>query len=73
VVAVSFANFRDLAQKLVEIEDSLQYARRFYNVAVQQYVTRIESFPAVLIARPLGFRAMPFFETADRAPVKVAL
>jgi LemA protein len=67
------ANFRDLAQKLVEIEDSLQYARRFYNGAVQQYVTRIESFPAVLIARPLGFRAMPFFETADRAPVKVAL
>jgi len=67
------ANFRELAQKLVEIEDSLQYARRFYNGAVQQYVTRIESFPALLIARPLGFRAMPFFETADRAPVKVAL
>ena len=67
------ANFRDLANKLVEIEDSLQYARRFYNGAVQQYVTRVESFPAFLIARPLGFRAMPFFETADRAPVKVAL
>ena len=67
------ANFRDLARKLVEIEDSQQYARRFYNGAVQQYVTRGESFPAFLIARPLGFRAMPFFETADRAPVKVAL
>jgi LemA protein len=67
------ANFRDLARKLVEIEDSLQYARRFYNGAVQQYVTRIESFPALLIARPLGFRPMPFFETADRAPVEVSL
>jgi LemA protein len=67
------ANFRDLAQKLVEIEDSLQYARRFYNGAVQQYVTRIESFPALLIARPLGFRPMPFFETAERVPVKVLL
>src|SRR3982751_5714764 len=30
------ANFRDLAKKLVDIEDSLQYARRFYNGAVQQ-------------------------------------
>jgi LemA protein len=67
------ANFRDLAAKLVEIEDHLQYARRFYNGAVQQYVTRIESFPAMLLARPLGFRPLPFFETADRAPVKVAL
>ena len=67
------ANFRDLARTLVEVEDSLQYARRFYNGAVQQYVTRIESFPAMLIARPLGFRPMPFFETADRAPVQVAL
>ena len=67
------ANFRDLAQKLVDIEDSLQYARRFYNGAVQQYVTRIQSFPALLIARPLGFRTLPFFETADRAPVKVGL
>src|SRR3954463_3922987 len=25
------ANFRDLSQKLVEVEDALQYARRFYN------------------------------------------
>jgi LemA protein len=67
------ANFRDLAQKLVDIEDSLQYARRFYNGAVQQYLTRLESFPGLFIARPLGFQAMPFFETADRAPPKVAL
>ena len=67
------ANFRDLSRKLVEIEDSLQYARRFYNGAVQQYVTRIESFPDLLLARPLGFRPMPFFETADRAPIKISL
>ena len=67
------ANFRDLARRLVEVEDSLQYARRFYNGAVQQYVTRIESFPAMLMARPLGFRPMPFFETDDRDSVRVAL
>lgn len=65
------ANFRDLSAKLVEIEDSLQYARRFYNGAVKQYVTRIESFPDVLMAKAFGFRPMPFFETADRGPVRV--
>jgi len=67
------ANFRDLAQKLVEIEDSLQYARRFYNGAVQQYVTRIESFPDVLMAKAFGFRPMPFFETAERERAQVRI
>ena len=56
------AGFRDLSARLVEVEDHLQYARRFYNGAVQQYLTRIESFPDVLIARIFGFRPMPFFE-----------
>ena len=67
------ANFRDLSAKLVEVEDHLQYARRFYNGAVKQYVTRLESFPDVLVARLFGFQPLPFFETDDRAPVKVAL
>jgi len=56
------ASFRDLSARLIEVEDQLQYARRFYNGAVKEYVTRLESFPDLLIARPLGFRPMPFFE-----------
>ena len=56
------ASFRDLSARLVEVEDQLQFARRFYNGAVQAYLTRIESFPDLLVARPLGFRPMPFFE-----------
>lgn len=67
------ANFRDLSAKLVDVEDHLQYARRFYNGAVKQYVTRLESFPAVIVARLFGFRPLPFFETDDRAAVKVSL
>ena len=67
------ANFRDLAAKLVEVEDHLQYARRFYNGAVQQYVTRLETFPDIVVARLFGFRPLPFFETDDRQPAKVAL
>jgi LemA protein len=56
------ASFRDLSARLVEVEDHLQHARRFYNGAVKEYLTRIESFPDLLIARPLGFKPMPFFE-----------
>ena len=67
------ANFRDLAAKLVEVEDHLQFARRFYNGAVKQYVTRIESFPDNLMAKAFRFQPMPFFETSDRGAVKVEL
>ena len=67
------ANFRDLSTKLVEVEDALQYARRFYNGAVKQYRNRLESFPDLLIAKLFGFKEMPFFETEDRTAVKVQL
>jgi LemA protein len=56
------ASFRDLSARLVEVEDQLQFARRFYNGAVKEYMTRIESFPELLIAKPLGFKPMPYFE-----------
>jgi len=67
------ANFRDLSQKLVDTEDQLQYARRFYNGAVKEYRNRLESFPDVIVARLFGFQPLPFFETDDRAAVKVQL
>ena len=67
------ANFRDLSAKLVDVEDHLQYARRFYNGAVKQYRNRLESFPDVVVARLFGFKEMPFFETEDRGAVKVEL
>jgi LemA protein len=67
------ANFLDLQAKLVDVEDHLQYARRFYNGAVKQYVTRLETFPDLIVARLFRFEPMPFFETDDRAPVKVQL
>ena len=67
------ANFRDLSARLVEVEDHLQYARRFYNGAVKQYRDRQESFPHVLVARAFGFAPLPFFETDDREAVKVQL
>jgi LemA protein len=67
------ANFRDLSAKLVEVEDALQHARRFYNGAVKLYLTRLESFPDLIVARLFAFNPMPFFETDERETVKVAL
>jgi LemA protein len=60
------ASFLDLSSRLVEVEDRLQFARRFYNGAVKQYATRLESFPDIVIAKLLRFRPMPFFETGER-------
>jgi LemA protein len=67
------AGFRDLAAQLVAVEDHLQYARRFYNGAVKQYVTRLESFPDLIVARLFGFRPLPFFETDERDAPGVTL
>ncbi len=57
-------NFLELQKQLTEVEDYLQYARRFYNGAVRILNTRIESFPHLLIAGFFGFRQAEFFEAA---------
>jgi LemA protein len=67
------AAFRDLSARLVEVEDHLQFARRFYSGAVQQYVTRLESFPDLVVARLFRFQPMPFYETDDREAVGVKI
>lgn len=60
------ANFRQLQSELTDTENRIQYARRFYNGAVRQFNTHIQSFPQLLLARPLGFVPADFFEIDDR-------
>lgn len=55
-------NFLQLQGELSAVEDQIQYARRFYNGAVRNLNTRIESFPDLLLAQTFGFTAQPFFE-----------
>lgn len=55
-------NYLDLQKQLVEIEDQLQYARRYYNGAVRNYNIRVESFPGNMIAGLFNFRQQEFFE-----------
>jgi LemA protein len=61
------ASFRKLHGDLVEIEDDLQYARRYYNGTVRDLNTRTEQFPSNLVAAALRFRREPFFEVDSPA------
>ena len=47
-------NFLQLQDQLANIESELQSARRYYNATVRDLNSTIQSFPPVLIARPLG-------------------
>lgn len=68
-------NFQQLQNQLSDTETRLSQARRFYNACVRDLNTAIESFPSVLIARPMGFSGRPYFgiDNADAyEPVRIA-
>ncbi|MBW2286783.1 MAG: LemA family protein [Deltaproteobacteria bacterium] len=58
-------SFADLHDQLVEIEDRIQMARRYFNGSVRDYNICVESFPSNLVARVLGFEIRSFFELAS--------
>jgi LemA protein len=67
-------NFVELQRELRDTEDKIQAARRFYNTNARDMNIKIESFPANLIAKPLGFKMADFFEIEEpeqRENVKV--
>ncbi|NNG27853.1 MAG: LemA family protein, partial [Ignavibacteriaceae bacterium] len=55
-------NFLDLQNQLTEIEDQIQYSRRYYNGTVRNYNIRVESFPNNVIAGIFKFKPEDFFE-----------
>ncbi len=54
-------HFLELQKELVNTEDRIQAARRFYNGNVRDYRTKCESFPSNLIASAFGFQGEEFF------------
>ena len=58
-------NFLDLQHKLVDTENQIQFARRYYNGAVNAFNTRIDQFPDLMIARAFAFRPAEFFDLDD--------
>ncbi len=61
-------NFQQLQTEIADIENKIAAARRFFNNAVQEYNTGIESFPAVLVANSLGFQKREFFDLGESRP-----
>lgn len=55
-------NFRQLSATLVEVENNIQFARRYYNGSVRDLNNLIQSFPSLLVARGFKFEPAEFFE-----------
>lgn len=63
-------NFQQLQAELVDTEDKIQAARRFYNGAARDLNIKIQSFPNILFASMLGFKERVFFEVEDQATIE---
>jgi LemA protein len=55
-------SFQQLSAQLVEIEDHLQFARRYYNGSVRDFRNLVQTFPQNLVAGLFGFVPDDFFE-----------
>lgn len=67
------ANFLNLQEELTGTEGRIAYARQYYNDTVFRYNTKIQSFPANLLAKQFRFGEREYFEAdeGDRGPVGV--
>lgn len=66
--------FSQLQSQLQQIENEIEYARRYYNALVRDYNTMVESVPSNIVASIFSFKKEEFFmleSEAERQPVKV--
>jgi len=66
--------FLEFQNALREVEDEIQLARRYYNGAVRNLNTAVESFPSNVVANAFRFEKGEYFEldnVADRAVPQV--
>ena len=66
-------NFLKLQIELAEIENYLQFARRYYNGSVREYNTRTESVPNNFVAIWFRFTQKSFFQKSSDDVVNVPL
>jgi LemA protein len=62
-------NFQQLQEELVDTEDKIQAARRFYNGNVRDLNTKISVFPTNIFAGMFGFKAREFFGVDNQAEI----
>ena len=58
-------NFQQLQAELANTEDRIAAGRRFYNANVRELNTKVETFPANVIANMFGFSRAEYFEVDD--------
>ena len=54
-------HFLALQTELINTENRIQAARRFYNGNIRDYRNKCESFPSNLVAQALGFKPLEYF------------
>jgi len=64
-------NFSELQQELVDTEDKIQAARRFYNSGVRDLNTKLQLFPNNIFANMLGFKQREFYDVEEGEKEKV--
>lgn len=62
-------NFLQLQAELVDTENKIQAARRFYNGGVRELNTKIKLFPNNIVARMFSKTEREFFEVDDVAAI----
>ncbi len=60
-------NFGQLQEELTATEGRVAYARQFYNDSVLSYNTKIQQFPAVLVANALKYGQREYFQAEEAA------
>lgn len=70
------ANFMQLQSQIQELENNIEYARRYYNAVVRDFNIMVESVPSNIVASMFNFKQEEFFELeapeVERKPVKVS-
>ncbi len=66
-------NFLNLQSELVEVENYLQFARRYYNGSVREYNTRTETVPSNIVAGWFRFCPRSFFQKSSDDVANVPL
>ena len=58
-------NFRHLQEELVDTEDKVQAARRFYNGSVRDLNEKVQTIPYNIFAGMFGIKSREFFEVEE--------
>jgi LemA protein len=65
-------NFKALQDELVDTEDKIQAARRFYNGSARDLNIKVKTFPTNVFAGMLGFKEREFFEVEEAEATAIA-